>query len=547
MKNKTQKSILSILLALTMIMSTMITTVAEADNASILSASRAATYVIKSDGSLWGFGKDFVGTGGGWDDLEWTPVKILDNVRSVSASDTSRAAVMKDNTLWAWGVLDGLYNGEYGPTYLTPTKILDDVKSVSCSDNYMLVLKTDNSVWVNNFLPGDGTNDSANGFVKVMDNCKYVSAEYDNAYIIKDDDTLWGWGYNTYAELGNRDVEDVYTPIKILDDAKEVHGASATIMCVRLDGSLYAWGSGTNEGIYTENGWVQNAGTPYKVMDNVLTASANYSGSQAAVIKTDGTLWAWGYGNDFIESSVPVKLYDNVRAMSIGGRHIAVVFKDNTLGTAGDNYFQVLGHGVQDNWGENTPLQIVMNSIQDSPAGWAQKEVEEAIGLQLIPNELQGDYEKSITREEFCALAVRLIEVSSDMTINEYISSKSLEIAGTDTFTDTTNPDILAAKTLGITDGYPDGTFKPENQLTREQAAKFLSATARAMGESIDSTVPSYSDAGTIADWAKPYVGYVYDINVMKGVGGNAFAPRNGYQRQQAILTILRLFKSIEA
>ena len=541
------KKILGCMIVLGLLLTMSMTGFAASESDSFISVANNASFVVKNDGSLWGWGSDFVGNGQGYDGLEWEPVQILDNVRSVSAGGYQRAAVKKDNTLWVWGSMQGYYNGEQGPAYTKPVKALEDVEMVSVCDAFMIILKIDASVWVNNFLPGDGTQYPSQGFVKVMEGCKYVSASSsDNAYVIKNDDTVWGWGLNRYAEMGNRDTEGIYTPIQILEDVRTIHGNSASVLAIRLDNSLYSWGGGSNEGIYTEEGWVDFAGTPYKVMDNVLRACASENGSQAAVIKTDHTLWAWGRNGCFVESAQPTKLYDHAREMAIGERHIAVVFDDNTLGTAGTNYYKVLGHGDMESWSENIPLKTIMDGIQDSPVSWAVKEVEEAIGLQLVPEDMQNNYDKDITREEFCILAVKLVEEKTGMPVTEYIESQDLQMPGQSPFNDCNHPDVIAANVLKIVEGTSATTFAPDNWLTREQAAKVLSATARALGEDIQADSPVFGDDQDIASWAKPYIGYVYNAEVMKGVGGNLFNPKGGYQRQQAYMTILRLLKSLE-
>ena len=74
---------------------------------SVVSAGFNTTYVIKNDGSLWGCGKDNVGTGGGFGDPETEMTHITDNVRSVSANANTTMVVKKDNTLWGWGYLYG--------------------------------------------------------------------------------------------------------------------------------------------------------------------------------------------------------------------------------------------------------------------------------------------------------------------------------------------------------------------------------------------------------------------------------------------------------
>lgn len=198
-----------------------------------------------------------------------------------------------------------------------------------------------------------------------------------------------------------------------------------------------------------------------------------------------------------------------------------------------------------DSFAEGESGSILSSAVQDVPASWAMEEVEKAIGMQLVPKDMQGNYTRSITREEFCILAIKMIEVKANMNIQDYIAARGLEMT-TSPFVDTSNKDVIAASVLGIVNGTSPTTFEPDNPLTREAAAKVLSAAARAVGKDIRANAPSYADLDKIANWAKPYTGYVYNINVMKGVGANKFNPRGGYQRQQAYMTMFRLFNSID-
>ncbi len=536
--------------ALIMCMMINMVAFAEGDSDSIVSATRSATYVIKDDGSLWGWGSDYIGNGSGEETVVWQPVKVLDQVRSVSVSAYQRAAVTKDHSLWVWGYLYGTYNGQSQTAFTVPTKVLTEVEMVSVSEYGMIVLKQDGSVWVNNLLPGDGSTDAKEGFVKVMDGVKYVAtgngAGYGNAYVIKSDDTLWGWGDNVDVLLGNGNDEPQLVPIKILDDVRMINAGSATVMAVRLDNSLYSWGAREGRGILTETGWVQKPLTPYKVMDNVLMAKADFDGKQMAVLKTDYSLWAWGEDNQFVNSKTPVKLYERAREMAVGRGHIAVVFKDNTLGTAGNNFYKVLAHGDIDSFNENVPLQVILTHIQDVPASWAVQEVEEAIGRKLVPDDMQSNYDAAINRKEFCILLIRMVEEKTGMSAKEYILSKGIDIPDKSPFSDCDNINVTYAYLLDIFSGTSPTTFSPDQPLTREQGAKVLSATARALGANIEAKYPGFNDDKEIAEWSKPYIGYVYDANIMKGVGQGIFGPKNSYQRQQAIMTVLRLLKGLE-
>jgi len=519
---------------------------------SILSADNNNTFVIKNDGSLWGWGAGFVGNGTDYKDVVMTPVKVLEDVRSVSSNARSTVAVKKDDTLWGWGSFGGYHNGKQNPKFLYPTKLLEDVKSVANGDDYIMVIKNDNTLWLNGKVYlGDGTTtqaDGYDGFVQVMTGIKSCFAGRDTLYVIKEDDTLWGWGDNSDAQLGNMtnsgdtSTDAELTAVKILDDVKSVYQSASVVLAVRLDGSLYSWG---DDDIYTENGWIENAGSPYKVMDNVSSATMLDNGSGVLVVKTDGTLWGWNnQWNDEGEPMEPYKYADDVSYVSNGERHAAIVKKDNTLWTMGGNYRKALGYDIDATW--YTPLTKILDDIQDAPASWAMSYVEKAIGLQLVPEDMQGNYYQTINREEFCILAVRLIEEKSKMSIEEYIKLRGLEMVSSDTFTDTNNKVIFAAKTLGITEGTSETTFSPEKLLTREQAATFLSNTAKAIGEDISANTPTYADLDEIANWAKPFTGYVYNIDVMRGVGNNKFDPKGGYQRQQAYITMYKLFDAID-
>ncbi|MBI9014192.1 MAG: S-layer homology domain-containing protein [Clostridiales bacterium] len=546
------RRIISLILAMCMVLSMNLGVFANGENDSILSADYNNTFVIKDDGSLWGWGAGYVGNGTDYKDVVMTPVKVLENVRSVSSNARTTIAVKKDDTLWGWGSFSGYLDGKQNPTFLYPTQLLSDVKSAANGDNYMMVIKNDNTLWISGSVYlGDGTlikADRSSGFVQVMTGIKSCFAGEDTLYVIKEDDTLWGWGDNSDAQLGNMtNVGDTstdaeLTALKILDDVKSVYQSGSVVLAIRLDGSLYSWG---DDKIYTENGWIENAGSPYKVMDNVLSATMCDNGSGVLVVKTDGTLWGWDaqWYNEG-KQMTPYKYADDVSYVSNGERHAAIIKKDNTLWTMGGNYRKGLGYESDETW--YTPMTKILDDIQDAPASWAMTYVEKAIGLQLVPEDMQGDYYQTINREEFCILAVRLIEKKSNMSIEEYIKLRGLEMVSSDTFTDTNNKVIFAAKTLGITEGTSETTFSPEKLLTREQAATFLSNTAKAIGEDITSNTPTYADLDEIADWAKPFTGYVYNIDVMRGVGNNKFDPKGGYQRQQAYITMYKLFDAID-
>ncbi len=172
--------------------------------------------------------------------------------------------------------------------------------------------------------------------------------------------------------------------------------------------------------------------------------------------------------------------------------------------------------------------------ISDIPASWAAGEILDAMDQHLVPDSLQKDYALNITRAEFSKLIVKLLrEKNIKIPTNSGV-----------TFSDTNDPDVLAAAAAGIVLG-SDGKFNPNNYITRQEAATMLSRAADALGITSGEAV-SFNDINTAADWAVDYIGKVSSIVSKDGkrvMGGsdNCFDPLGSYTRQQAILTVVRL------
>lgn len=78
---------------------------------------------------------------------------------------------------------------------------------------------------------------------------------------------------------------------------------------------------------------------------------------------------------------------------------------------------------------------------------------------------------------------------------------------------------------IGITNGFSDGTFKPDNTLTRAEAAVMLST---ALNLKLDSNVDlskKYKDANN--HWAKKYIAAVSEKGIMGGFTDKTFRPNN--------------------
>lgn len=175
-----------------------------------------------------------------------------------------------------------------------------------------------------------------------------------------------------------------------------------------------------------------------------------------------------------------------------------------------------------------------------APASWAMSDVFRAMQLGILTPDLQGDYKKPITRAEFCKLAYFYWGVLN--------GNYPYYGFGDTNFTDTDDPYVSAMSMVEVVSGYGEGIFDPDRPLTREQAATILSRLVTSGGRygGAKKTLPEgtadYADSAAISSWARDAVGQVTAAGIMNGMGDNQFAPKGQYTREQAVVTIMRLY-----
>lgn len=185
---------------------------------------------------------------------------------------------------------------------------------------------------------------------------------------------------------------------------------------------------------------------------------------------------------------------------------------------------------------------------ETTPSDWAKSEVDAALDAGLVPMSLRSEYTNKISRREFCTLIMAMLNKASGTEDSRELLTK-LGINYVDSFTDTDIEDVVAANLIGIVNGRGNGVFDPNAGITRQEAASMLAKAAGVLGISAG-TVPSFADIGTAGSWAVDSINTIASIvsksgkNVMGGVGNNNFDPLGTYTRQQAVLTVYRLFDS---
>lgn len=180
-------------------------------------------------------------------------------------------------------------------------------------------------------------------------------------------------------------------------------------------------------------------------------------------------------------------------------------------------------------------------NYQAVPSSWARTEVDKAIAAGLIPESIQGDYGRNISREEFSEIAVKLYEA---------LSGKKTVMEGESPFKDTQNPKVLIANDLGIVKGIGEEKFAPDDAITRQEISVMLYRALKAAKPGYDlsdSVGHIFSDSTEISAWAREAVSYLYGIGVVNGVGENQFSPRSNTSREEAVVLVNRMNEKVKA
>lgn len=99
---------------------------------------------------------------------------------------------------------------------------------------------------------------------------------------------------------------------------------------------------------------------------------------------------------------------------------------------------------------------------------------------------------------------------------------------------------ISTAAAHGIVSGYSEAVFGPDDNITREQMAVML---VKAAGFTATTEDIVFSDSSIIASWAKQAVAVANANNVIKGYPDNSFRPQANASRAEAVTVIVNALK----
>lgn len=138
-----------------------------------------------------------------------------------------------------------------------------------------------------------------------------------SSFAIKTNNSLWAWGHNNYGLLGLGDVVHRSVPNQVgsLNDWQLVESGKYHTLSIKTNGSLWSWGYNA---YYQLGLGATTVNQPFPVQIGSLTnwTKVAVGNSSSFAVNTNGEIWAWGYnadgrlgvGNTTTYFSTPVKV-----------------------------------------------------------------------------------------------------------------------------------------------------------------------------------------------------------------------------------------------
>jgi alpha-tubulin suppressor-like RCC1 family protein len=321
------------------------------------------------------------------------------NSQDITAGEGTSCATKDNGSVQCWGE-NPLGQLGVGDTVsrTTPTNVLGlftSAAALTANSGYGCVLMTDGTAacmgdnWSGALGVGGGPNRTVAtdvvGLVTTK-NVTGISAGHDSHTCASlSDGTAKCWGSNADGEVGDGSVIDRSTPTTVsnLTGVLQITAGAAHSCALLVGGTIKCWGENDNGQL--GDGTTTGRVLPVSVVGLFTSAIAIAAGRyHTCALLVDSTVQCWGanyYGqlgtNSTVgSSSVPVDVHlsnngllMNGVALSSGNDHSCAVAADGSLACWGDNYYDQLGDGTQNQRNFAMPISGV-TLVSRIAAGW---------------------------------------------------------------------------------------------------------------------------------------------------------------------------------
>ena len=300
-------------------------------NWSVVSCGLNSVLAVKTDGTLWAWGYNADGQlGDGTVVSKSSPIQIgtLTTWSKASTAGQSSIVLRSNGTVWSWGNNSvgqlglGDVTNRSSPVQVGTLTNWSDLVCIGIGTSYTksYFKNSDNQVWTcGDSAAGSGTPPYyvlgvgvpspvpvpiQVGTVTTWSDAAPSLGYSNDGYVLlkRTNNSLWSAGDNAYGQLGQNDTNANYVirQVGTLTNWSKVIAGGYASLSIKTDGTLWAWGSNGNGQL--GDGTITAKSSPIQIgtltnWSYMKSSSSNSAGSLSAV-KTDGTLWSWGYNTN---------------------------------------------------------------------------------------------------------------------------------------------------------------------------------------------------------------------------------------------------------
>jgi hypothetical protein len=199
-------------------------------------------------------------------------------------------------------------------------------------------------------------------------------------------------------------------------------------------------------------------------------------------------------------------------------------------GPAAQAVIQVLSGGANQAPSE-LPAPVPFTDVKGH---WAEVYIEQLYRAEIVSGKTATTFDPNglITRAELTKVAMKAF-IKAELPV--IIENPFSDVSAGDWYA----PFVEQARIQGILAGYSDGTFKPNNSITRAEALKIL---LLASGLDYAGTSSYFSDVPQDA-WFGPYVSYAKNSGIVGGYEDGTFKPENPVTRAEVTKMVSKILE----
>jgi hypothetical protein len=199
-----------------------------------------------------------------------------------------------------------------------------------------------------------------------------------------------------------------------------------------------------------------------------------------------------------------------------------------------------------------TVLSVDRELFADVPAThWAAEDIQLLSNKLIVSGVSETEFQptRNITRAEFAALVVRSLGLATgDAAAAEEGAEEEgfSDVVGSAWYADA----VAAASEAGLIAGYPDGTFRPNQTITRAELASLVVRALNFAGNESELTAAEqadilgeFKDVDQVGTWARGELAVAVQAGIVLGVGADTLAPNKTATRAEATAMLARYLR----